>query len=286
MNAFLKLDLALTPAQPAADVAVAWLSEIGFDMFEPDDRGLVAHAAWDGVDRQALAEVIERLRNMPGLEELVDQTERIEATNWNAAWEADYEPIDVEGLAHMRAPFHPAPASGLDLIIQPQMSFGTGHHATTWQMLRHLLDRSVEGQRVLDMGCGTGVLAIAAKLLGAREVVAIDIDEWSVENSASNARLNGIEPDASFVIQHGDARLLQEPIALFDGVLANINRNILLADWAAYDAVLKPGGWVLMSGFFPSDVERLSEEAARHHWVLESEWERSGWACLHWKKSR
>lgn len=284
MNAFLKLDLALKPAQPAADVAVAWLSEIGFDVFEPNESGLVAHATWDGVDRLALAEVLDRLRSLPNLEALEDQIERIEATNWNAAWEADYEPIDVEGLAHMRAPFHPAPESGLDLIIQPQMSFGTGHHATTWQMLRHLLDRPNEGKHILDMGCGTGVLAIAAKRLGARAVVAIDIDEWSVENTHSNARLNGIEPGEAFAVEHGDAERLHGREGTFDGLLANINRNILLADWAAYDAVLKPGGWALMSGFFPADVARLAEEAERHGWLLEEQWEREGWACLHWKK--
>lgn len=286
MNAFLKLDLTLTPAQPAADVAVAWLSEIGFDVFEPNERGLVAHATWDGVNREDLAGVLDRLRNMPELDELVDQIERIEATNWNAAWEADYEPIDVEGLAHMRAPFHAAPESGLDLIIQPQMSFGTGHHATTWQMLRYLLDQPVQGTSILDMGCGTGVLAIAAKRLGAHKVVAIDIDEWSVSNTRSNALLNGIEPNEAFSIEHGDAQLLNGRPEAFDGLLANINRNILLADWAAYDAVLKPGGWALMSGFFPADVLRLSEEAARHGWELVQQWEREGWACLHWKKAR
>ena len=286
MNAFLKLDLALTPAQPAADVAVAWLSEIGFDVFEPNERGLVAHATWDGVNREDLAGVLERLRNMPELDELVDQIERIEATNWNAAWEADYEPIDVEGLAHMRAPFHAAPESGLDLIIQPQMSFGTGHHATTWQMLRYLLDQPIQGTNILDMGCGTGVLAIAAKRLGADQVVAIDIDEWSVSNTRSNALLNGIEPNGAFSIEHGDAQLLSGRAEAFDGLLANINRNILLADWAAYDAVLKPEGWALMSGFFPADVPRLSEEAARHGWYLVQQWEREGWACLHWKKAR
>lgn len=285
MNAFLKLDLALEPAQPAADIAVAWLSEIGFDMFEPDERGLVAHAAWDGVDRQALKEVLDRLRKMPGLDHLTDQIERIEATNWNAAWEADYAPIDVDGLARMRAPFHPAPETGLDLVIQPQMSFGTGHHATTWQMLRHLLDRPVKQGRILDMGCGTGVLAIAAHLLGAKEVIAIDIDEWSVENAWSNAQLNGIGAEDGLVVLLGDAKVLERIEEPFDGVCANINRNVLLADWAAYDRVLKPGGWAMMSGFFPSDVPRLAEEAARHGWALVEEWERDGWACLQWEKA-
>jgi ribosomal protein L11 methyltransferase len=229
--------------------------------------------------------VLVRLRAMPGLDSLVAQTERIEASNWNAAWEADYEPIDVEGLACMRAPFHAAPAHGLDVVIQPQMSFGTGHHATTWQMLRHVLDMPVRGQRILDMGCGTGVLAIAASKLGAASVVAIDIDPWSAENTRNNLDLNGLKAGADVTVLQGDADALEGFPQTFDGMCANINRNILLGDWSAYDRALVPGAWVLMSGFFPSDVDRLREAAALHGWELIDQWEREGWACVQWRKS-
>lgn len=282
MNAFLKLELTLRPVQPASDVAIAWLSEVGFDMFENTDSGVVVHAPWGQVEPAAWSEVVTRLKGMPGMEHVEAAEERVEATNWNAAWEADYDPIDVDGLARMRAPFHNPPEQGLDVIIQPQMSFGTGHHATTWQMLRHLLDVPLSGQSVLDMGCGTGVLAIAARKLGATHVVAIDIDEWSYENTRSNAALNAVE---DIEILHGDAGLLPDYPQAFDGICANINRNILLGDWSAYDGALKPGGWVLMSGFYPSDVDRLREEAVRHGWQQVGAWEREGWACVQWKKS-
>lgn len=282
MNAFLKLELTLNPVQPASDVAIAWLSEVGFDMFENTETGVVVHAPWGQVEPSDWEAVIARLQQMPGVTAVAAEQERIEAANWNAAWEADYAPIDVDGLACMRAPFHAAPEGGLDLIIQPQMSFGTGHHATTWQMLRQLLNQPVAGQSVLDMGCGTGVLAIAAKKLGAQRVVAIDIDEWSYENTQSNAALNAI---TDMEILHGDATLLQQFPHAFDGICANINRNILVADWAAYDAALKPGGWALMSGFYPSDVAHLTTEAAAHGWALKGEWERDGWACVQWEKA-
>ena len=282
MNAFLKLEVVFMPVQPASDIAIAWLSEVGFDMFENTDRGVIVHAPEGQVDPEQLAEVLARLQSMPGLEHMQHEQERVEAENWNAAWESDYERIDVEGLACMRAPFHAPPNSGLDLIIQPQMSFGTGHHATTWQMLRHLLDQSVAGKTLLDMGCGTGVLAIAAAKLGAARVVAIDIDEWSYENTRTNAELNGL---TALEIIHGDASALAAFDQTFDGICANINRNILVADWAAYDRALKPGGWVLMSGFYPSDVARLLREADAHRWTKVGEWEREGWACVAWKKA-
>lgn len=281
MNAFLKLELTLQPLQPASDVAIAWMSEVGFDMFENTETGVVVHAPWGQVEPEAWQEVVMRLKDMPDMEVVEACEERVEGANWNATWEADYEPIDVDGLAHMRAPFHAAPEQGLDVIIQPQMSFGTGHHATTWQMLRYLLDQPVQGQSVLDMGCGTGVLAIAAKKLKADRVVAIDVDAWSFENTQSNAALNGVE---DIEILHGDAGLLSRYPQAFDGICANINRNILLQDWAAYDAALKPGGWALMSGFYPSDVDRLRTEAERHEWHEVAAWEREGWACVQWKK--
>ena len=218
--------------------------------------------------------------------EIETNFESILSENWNAAWEADYQAIDVDGLAHMRAPFHPAPISGLDLVIQPQMSFGTGHHATTWQMLRRLLDESVADRTILDMGCGTGVLAIASHLLGAETVVAIDIDPWSYENTRTNYQLNGIDHETSSgQVLLGDATLLDPWKDRFDLVLANINRNVLLKDMRAYDMVLKPGGRVLMSGFFPSDLEMLKALSIELQWNWLSSTEREGWCCALWEKS-
>ena len=226
MEAFLKLDIRLRPVLPAREVAVVWLCDAGFDMFEPDDGGVVAHGIWGQIDRKILAEVLQKIQEIQGLESFECSEERVEAENWNAQWESAYDPIDVEGRACMRAPFHEPPAQGLDLIIQPQMSFGTGHHPTTWMMLRHLLDIPCGGKAVLDMGCGTGVLAIAAKKLGASRVWGVDIDEWSVENTRSNLQLNGVELGTDGVeVRRGGADVISDLSDEVELLLANINRK-------------------------------------------------------------
>ena len=280
---FLKLTLTIKPLLPAREIAVAWLETCGFDMFENVDEGMVAYGKETEIDREACDEIMSDLK---GIAEIAFEFEAVESENWNAAWEADYPAIDVDGLAHMRAPFHPKPTSGLDVVIQPQMSFGTGHHATTWQMLRRLLDESVEGKSILDMGCGTGVLAIAGHLLSASEVVAIDIDTWSFDNTRSNYQLNGLDPEtAPGQVILGDASLLSPWNNRFDLLLANINRNVLLADMRAYDHVLKPQSRILMSGFFPSDLEQLRAQSHKLGWNFLSSTDREGWCCALWEKS-
>ena len=280
---FLRLTLTCKPLLPAREIAVAWLETCGFDMFESRADGVLAYGKESDIDRVACADILTDLKEIAEIETAF---ESIVSENWNASWEADYQAIDVDGLAHMRAPFHPAPTSGLDLVIQPQMSFGTGHHATTWQMLRRLMDESVTDQVILDMGCGTGVLAIASHLLGAEAVVAIDIDPWSYENTRTNYELNGLDPAASNgQVLLGDASLLEPWEGRFDLVLANINRNVLLMDMRAYDNVLKPGGRVLMSGFFPSDLDMLKALSSELQWNWLSSTEREGWCCSLWEKS-
>lgn len=285
MNAYVKLELWLDPPQPASDIATAWLCELGFDMFETVETGLIAHGDWNALGHDQIRAVVDRISSLPDVHSLKHEISQIETTNWNATWESDYQPIDIEGMACMRAPFHSPPEKGLDLIIQPQMSFGTGHHATTWQMLRYLMDLKLEGTSVLDMGCGTGALAIAARLLGASQVVAIDVDEWSVENTKSNLQLNGLNAGADVQVIHGNASALDGMGGAFDVVCANINRNVLLADWSAYNQALRSGGIALMSGFFPSDVPHLEQAARAHNWSKVVAWEREGWACVKWIKS-
>jgi ribosomal protein L11 methyltransferase len=280
---YLKLTLKIEPLLPGREIALAWLDTCGFDMFENKAEGLIAYGKESDINRDACNEI---LLDLAGIAKVSSDLEVVESENWNATWEADYPAIDVDGLACMRAPFHSKPQSGLDVVIQPQMSFGTGHHATTWQMLRRLLDESVSGKSILDMGCGTGVLAIASHLLGADEVVAIDIDSWSFENTRANYELNGLDAvSAPGQVLLGDSRLLAPWLERFDLLLANINRNVLLEDMPRFDHVLKESGRVLMSGFFHSDLDQLKEQASKMKWNFISSTEREGWCCALWEKS-
>jgi ribosomal protein L11 methyltransferase len=219
-----------------------------------------------------------------GLAEVVWSESIIKTSNWNAEWEANYEPVYVGERAIVRAPFHSLPEKigkgFLDVVIVPHMSFGTGHHDTTLLMMHTLLDLEVKGLTVLDMGCGTGVLAIAALKLGAASVLAIDIEEGAYSNTIENAELNGFSVmDDRLVVVCGDASDLQgAPVN--DVILANINRNILVQDMASYDKVLRPGGRIALSGFFAGDVPVLQRVIERLGWRIEEVKESEGWACI------
>ncbi len=271
---FLRLQLLLEPVLPAREVAVAYLNDCGFSMFEDSEKGLVAFARESEWDQQGMHDVIGQLESMAKVQA---ESTFVESENWNAQWESQYEPIDVEGRIMMRAPFHPEPTSGLDVIIQPEMSFGTGHHPTTWQMMRCLLDLDLTGKSVLDIGCGTGALAIATRKLGAAVVVAIDLDEWSYENTLANCKRNELGGEVH--VLHGTITSLGNQLDMYDVVLANINLNVLTAEMAEYACHLVEGGTIAFSGFYTSDVPalRVAAEAAGLQWV--SETSREDWAC-------
>ena len=271
---FLRLELILNPVLPAREVAVAYLNGCGFSMFEDSDHGLVAFAREAEWDEAGMQDVIGELRSMATVKA---ETAFVESENWNAQWESEYEPIDVEGRIMMRAPFHPEPTSGLDVIIQPEMSFGTGHHPTTWQMMRCLLDLDLKGKSVLDIGCGTGALAIAARKLGASAVVAFDVDEWSYENTLANCERNKLSGEVH--VLHGTISSLEDLLETHDVVLANINLNVLTAEMAAYARHLVAGGSIAFSGFYTADVPalRAAAEAVGLKWV--SQTSREDWAC-------
>ena len=278
---YLKLDIKFTPLLPAREVAIAWLSELNFEVFEPTDEGLKAYIPEQFVDRSELLDVKERLI---GMAEVVWSESIIKTTNWNAEWEANYEPVYVGERAIVRAPFHSLPEKVgkgfLDVVIVPHMSFGTGHHDTTLLMMHTLLDFDVKGLTVLDMGCGTGVLAIAALKLGAASVLAIDIEEGAYSNTIENAELNGFSVmDDSLVVVCGDASNLQG-IPVNDVILANINRNILVQDMASYDKVLMAGGRIALSGFFSGDVPVLQRVIEGLAWCVEEVRDSEGWACI------
>lgn len=200
----------------------------------------------------------------------------IETQNWNALWESNFEPVEVDGACTIRAPFSPAPERGLDIVIMPKMSFGTGHHATTWLMTAELMKRDLSGLSGLDMGSGTGVLAIVAVKRGAEHVDAVDIDDWAYENSRENIAENGVEGRVTPVLGDATAIAGRE----YDFILANINRNILLADMPRYAETLRAGGELIMSGILERDVQAIEERAAGLGLRPEGTRVREGWAVV------
>lgn len=269
--------LVLDPPQPAAEIFIAALAELGFDSFEETDTGLRAYVREADWDPEAFA----ALPYLDSPDWQVSHTvEAVETQNWNAVWEAAYQPIRVGEQCVVRAPFHPKPDPPVpyDLVIAPKMSFGTGHHQTTWLMLGFLLDLEVAGLSVLDMGSGTGVLAILAACKGAGPVTAIDIDPWCYENCRENAERNG-HPEIE--VLEGDASAIKGP---FDLILANINKNVLLADLPAYVQALNPGGTLLISGFYRSDLEDLKAAARAQGLQPAGEREKDQWMAARFLK--
>jgi len=200
--------------------------------------------------------------------------------NWNAKWEADFHPVFVEEYATILAPFHDADqAKGMKVIIQPQMSFGTGHHQTTWMMTKALFELESMPETVLDMGTGTGVLAIVAENLGAKRIVAIDIEDWSAENAVLNAKNNNC---SSIEVLCGDIDRLGDD--KFGLIIANINKNVLKAHMSSYADALLPGGVLLLSGFFNSDVEELTEYAQQYGMNQTKLFGKDEWAAIQLEK--
>ena len=255
MAAYTKLSIHATEEQ--GEIIAAYLSEFPFDSFDYADGLFNAYAQQNALD-ESLAEIEQMLEE----EGFVDYFfEEIEAQNWNSVWESNFEEVEVKDNVLIRAPFHePRPNySGLEVIIQPKMSFGTGHHATTRLMVEMILNSEVEDKRILDMGSGTGVLAIVAAKLGAESVLAVEIDDMAEESVRENIALNNVADKVTSVC--GDASAIEGE--KFDIVLANINRNILLADMEAYAATLSAGGELIMSGFLQEDIAILAKKAKR-----------------------
>jgi len=203
--------------------------------------------------------------------------EEMEDRNWNEEWEKGHQAVLVEyngGSVWVRAPFHPRREDvNYELIIEPKMSFGTAHHPTTYMMLSYVAELDMQGKRVLDMGCGTAVLGILAKMRGASYVEGVDIDEWAFNNARENAATNSVE----ITLKLGDATTLQ---GHFDIIIANINRNILLADMERYAAVLNAGGTLLLSGFYEADEAALVSRAKELGMSLKNKKNRDGWSAL------
>lgn len=266
-------------ASETADVALALLSEVGFDSFEQKDEGQTLEAYWDLHQGTAPseAEVRHRLGAFAPSELRV---EGLEDLNWNQAWEAQFDPVEVGRFCRIRAEFHPSvPGFEHELLIQPKMSFGTGHHPTTHQVIALMQDLDFRGKRVLDMGSGTGVLGILAERLGAESVLAVDNDPWCESNARENAERNGCQRTQVVLggIEAVEGRA-------FDIILANINRNVLIEQIPIYAHCARPAAQLLLSGFYPEDEAHLEPLAQQHGWQKRRSSERGGWMALHWSR--
>jgi ribosomal protein L11 methyltransferase len=245
----IKLSIDLPAGQHETMMAV--LSTVGYYAFEEQSDCLDAYISETDFDENGLKQTVSNF--FPELE-LVSKTELIPAKDWNAQWEKDFEPVRVNDFCLVRAPFKPSEENfAQEVVVFPKMAFGTGHHATTWLMIEQCGEMDFKGKKVLDMGCGTGVLGILALKLGASEVTAVDIDEWSYENALENAQLNGTE---ELVVIQGDSSAI--PKACYEIILANINRNVLLADRDKLFSHLEAGGMLVLSGIYDFDEHILT----------------------------
>lgn len=240
------------------DLLIGALGEIGFDTFEEVDLGFKAYIPVDDFNQEVLDNQLAAYREMFTFS--YDIT-LIPQKNWNEVWESNFEPIEVSGQVFVRATFHqPKPEFKYEIVIDPKMAFGTGHHQTTAMMMQLMLENDFAGKKVLDMGCGTGILAILASKLGAAELTAIDYDIVCYESTIENSALNNID---NIVALCGSKEVI--PNEQYDTILANINRNILLDQMATYDRALKPGGEIYFSGFYESpDLDIITDEARKY----------------------
>ncbi len=269
---YLGYHFTVEPKELGSEILVAELGEKPFDSFVETEFGLTAYIRKDDWHQGILEDVF--VLSSP--EFTVSYTiEEIPQVNWNQEWEKNFEPIDVDGICHVRAPFHPEKGSDYEIVIEPKMSFGTGHHETTHMMIQFLIREDLASKKVLDMGCGTAILAILAEMRGAQSIDAIDIDNWCYLNSIENASRNNC---SHITVYEGDAALL--PGRKYDVIIANINRNILLADMAQYADCLNPGGTLLLSGFYNEDIEAIDQCCRALGLSKQAGLERNRWVAL------
>ena len=258
-----------------ADLFVNELAQLGYESFEDN---LTAYIPEHNFSREALDNLVNNFQ-YPGAK--ANGIELIADHDWNEEWERNYfQPIVIDDKCVIHSSFHTdIPKLPYDITIDPRMAFGTGHHATTSLIIAALLHMDLDGKQVLDMGCGTAVLAILASMRGAQHVTAIDIDDRCTDNAAENLRLNKIN---NVTVELGDANLLAG--RLFDVILANINRNILLMDIPAYAACLTSGGQLIMSGFYTEDIQQLEHRLQQFGCHIAEISERDNWAMVRAEK--
>ncbi len=260
------------------EILIAELSMLNYNSMMEIDGGLEAYIEKEQFDEDHIKELQSRYKEAEvtySIDELIEK-------NWNEEWEKNYDPIQVDDTIMVRATFHDRdPNYKYDLLITPKMSFGTGHHATTHLMLKHQLEIDHEGKRVLDAGCGTAILAVMAEKLGATEILAYDIDSWSIENAPENVKLNGCQ---HVEVQSGTIRTV-DTTGLYDVILANINKNVLLDELPLYVERLKTDGKIILSGFYVQDNEDIVSRASECNLALDKGSERHDWSSLIFHKN-
>jgi ribosomal protein L11 methyltransferase len=275
-NIYIEYNFTVSPKEPATEILIAELGLAGFESFVENENGVTAYIQKDDWN----AEVLKGIFILTSDEFSIEyEHKEIEQTNWNAEWEKNFQPIQVDDLVSIRAPFHKNPNLKYDIVIEPKMSFGTGHHETTHMMVQHLLQLGLENKKVLDMGCGTGILAIFAEMRGANPTDAIDIDNWCYQNSLENVERNNCHHISVF---EGDSSLLVNK--KYDLIIANINRNILLMDIKIYTRCLNDNGILLLSGFYQDDIPMIDQEVSKYGLKLETVIERNNWVAMKYVK--
>jgi len=272
---YIAYDFNVSPKEPATEMLIAQLGYVGFESFVEQDHGVTAYIQKQEWNSKILEDVFLLHSNEFNI---TFEHNEIAQTNWNEEWEKNFNPIQVDDLVSIRAPFHTNPSLQFDIVIEPKMSFGTGHHETTHMMVQHLLALDLDTKKVLDMGCGTGILAIFAEMKGAKPIDAIDIDRWCYENSLENIQRNNCN---HITVYEGDASVLKEK---YDVIIANINRNILLSDMKTYTDCLNENGVLLLSGFYKEDIVIIEDEVTKHGLTFETMIQRNNWVALKYVK--
>ncbi|MRJ09416.1 50S ribosomal protein L11 methyltransferase [Ornithobacterium rhinotracheale] len=276
MMNYIEYNFNIVPPQPFSEILIALLSQAEFESFEETATGLKAYILKDYDDEEFVKDQVAELDTA---ETVYERTE-IEPVNWNKEWESNFSPININDACYIRAEFHePHPDAPYEIVIQPKMSFGTGHHETTHLMVEYLLNLDLDQKSVLDMGTGTGILAILSKMRGAKSCLGIDIDEWSYENAVENAERNNVE--VSFI--KGGAESI--PDEKFDLVLANINKNILKADMPFYINALKPNAQLILSGLLDIDEQEMIQFVEGFGLNFVDKKERNEWIALRFEKA-
>ena len=271
-NVYLAYHFLVEPKETGSEILIAFLGEKPFESFIETPNGFSAFIQKDLWTKNILDDIT--LLHSP--EFTISHTiEEIDQVNWNEEWEKNFEAIDVDGKCHVRAPFHPKTNAEFDIVIEPKMSFGTGHHETTHMMIQHLLETNVTNMKTLDMGCGTAILAILAEMKGAKPIDAIDIDNWCYLNSIENAERNNC---TEITVYEGDAVLLKDK--KYDLIIANINRNILLNDMQHYVNCLNKNGILLLSGFYTEDIPFIDASCTEKGLTYVKKFERNNWTSL------